>query len=170
MGGFFLRVQKCSIMKIFVDADACPVAVRKLLQSKFSAHEQISIYFVSSYNHQLELVSDNMHHVVVDAHREAADMYMINHVSENDIVITQDIGLASVILSKNAYVISFKGKQYTNDTIDEQLFFRHINSKRRRAGQKTNGPKKYTFNDLMKFESTLNKILVKEGFLSFSLE
>lgn len=153
-------------MKIFVDADACPVAVRNLLQSKFRQHKQISVYFVSSYHHQLELFFDNMHHVVVDAHREAADMYIMNHVSERDIVITQDIGLASVILSKNAYVISFKGKPYTNDTIDEQLFFRHIHSKRRRAGLKTNGPKKYTLNDLRKFESTLNKILVKEGFLS----
>lgn len=170
MAGFLFRLQKCSNMKIFVDADACPVAVRKLLQSKFSQQKHISVYFVSSYHHQLGLFFDNIHHVVVDAHREAADMYMMNHVRERDIVITQDIGLASVILSKNAYVISFKGKQYTNDTIDEHLFFRHINSKRRRAGQKTNGPKKYTSYDLKKFESTLNKILAKEGFLSYSLE
>lgn len=156
-------------MKIFVDADACPVAVRKSLQSKFSRNG-ISIYFVASYNHQFEHFPGNIHRIVVDAHREAADMYLLNHVSKGDIVITQDIGLASVLLSKNAYVISFAGKRYTNDAIDEQLFFRHINSKRRRAGLKTKGPKKYTLYDLQKFESTLDDILTKEGYLPFNRE
>lgn len=170
LGGILFRLKKCSIMKIFVDADACPVAIRKLLQFKFSQNKQISIYFVASYNHQLDHSIENVHRIVVDTHREAADMYIMNHVTKGDIVITQDIGLASVLLSKNICVISFKGKQYTNATIDEQLFFRHINSKRRRTGQKTIGPKKYTIFDLQKFESTLNKILLKEGFLSFNLE
>lgn len=157
-------------MKIFVDADACPVTIRELLQFKFSQNKQIAIYFVASYNHALDHFVENVHRVVVDAHREAADMYIMNHVTKGDIVITQDIGLASVLLAKDAYVISFTGKQFTNATIDEQLFFRHINSKRRRAGQKTVGPKKYTIFDLQKFESTLCKILLKEGFLSFAPE
>lgn len=148
---------------IFVDADACPVAIRRLLQSISAKNRQISVCFVASYKHQFNDLHENVYHVIVDAHREAADLYIANHVRKRNIVITQDIGLASIALAKNAYVISHTGKMYSNDTIDEKLFFRHLGSKLRRAGQKTKGPKKYSLHDFRQFKITLNKILSKEG-------
>lgn len=155
--------KESKIVTIFVDADACPVTIRNLLQSISAKKRQISVYFVASHKHEFNDLHENVYHVTVDAHREAADLYIANHVKKGDIVITQDIGLASILLAKDAYVISHMGKLYSDETIDEKLFFRHVGSKLRRAGQKTKGPKKYTIRDFRQFETTLNKILSKEG-------
>lgn len=148
---------------IYVDADACPVAIRTLLQTISANERQLIVCFVSSHNHQLNDLQEKVIKVKVDSDPEATDLYLANHVEEGDIVITQDIGLASMLLAKEAYVISNTGYLYTNENIDEQLFFRHLGSKLRRAGKKTKGPKKYTKDDVRRFERTLNNILSKEG-------
>lgn len=153
----------CKKVTIFVDADACPAAIRHALQSLAAAKSEILVYFVASHNHQLNGLNERVFHVAVDACPEAADLYIANRVKKGDILITQDIGLASLLLSKEAYAISYTGKPYAEETIDEKLFSRHLGAKLRRAGQKTKGPKKYTDDDFRQFERTLNKILSKEG-------
>lgn len=155
--------KESKIVTIFVDADACPVGIRHLLQSLSTKKSAVSVYFVASFKHEFNDLHENVFHITVDAHREAADLYIVNHANKGDIVVTQDIGLASLLLARNTYVISYRGKLYSDETIDAQLFFRHLGAKLRRAGQKTKGPKKYTERDLCQFELTLNKILSKEG-------
>ena len=150
-------------MTIFVDADACPVILREELQLIAADISHIHVYFVASYQHQLNHLRENVFHVKGDDYREATDLYIVNHVKAGDVVVTQDIGLASLLLLKKAHVLSHTGYLFRNETIEGKLFFRHLHAKQRRAGQKTKGPKKYTKFNVQRFKRTLNKILEKEG-------
>ena len=68
-------------------------------------------------------------------------------VAAKDIVITVDIGLASLVLAKGATAVSARGKAYYAATIDYELFLRHEGQKIRRAGGRTKGPSAYTRED-----------------------
>jgi uncharacterized protein YaiI (UPF0178 family) len=80
-------------------------------------------------------------------------------VTRHDIVVTQDYGLAAMILAKGALAIDQNGMVYTDDNIDSLLERRYIGQKIRRGGGRTKGPKKRTKDDDECFEAALNKIL-----------
>lgn len=166
IGGFHFHseniVTEMRKILIYVDADACPAAIRHFLSAKIAKEGQTLVYFVASYNHLLNHSQAGVQTVVVDANREEADLYIVNHAKKGDIAITHDIGLAAILLAKGVHVISFTGQIYSNLTIDEKLFSRHIGKQLRRAGMKTKGPKKFSNQDLVRFEKSLKK--VKEGF------
>lgn len=143
------------MVKIFVDADACPVKKEIVeVASRF----QIPVDFVASYAH----VSDHQSNetwVYVDSEKESVDLFIMNHICASDIAITQDIGLASILLKKRATVLSPKGHLFTEDTIETSLYLRYISAKERRSGHMTKGPKKFTNNNRLHFIKTLEKIL-----------
>ncbi|WP_186365100.1 DUF188 domain-containing protein, partial [Siminovitchia fortis] len=76
----------------------------------------------------------------VDTHKEAADLVIANSAAAHDIVVTQDIGLASLLLPRQVIVLSERGRMYTNETIDFDLERRHVSSKQRRKGVYGKGP------------------------------
>ncbi|MDW7672421.1 MAG: DUF188 domain-containing protein, partial [Bacillota bacterium] len=84
-------------MKIIVDADGCPKGVLQscLQQGK---QRQIQVWTVANYHHQIE--SDN--HITVDGASQEADMKVVNMTDKEDLVVTQDWGLAALILGKGA--------------------------------------------------------------------
>ncbi|MRX71295.1 YaiI/YqxD family protein [Bacillus lacus] len=148
-------------MKIFVDADACPVK-EEILQAAGEHH--LPVIFVASYNH-LANPSLGGEWVYVDTGREAADLYIANHTSSGDLVVTQDIGLAGLLLRKNVTIITPRGKQYTESNIDSALQYRYLAAKERSLGNHSKGPKKLTDKDKMNFITVLKKILSNyEGF------
>lgn len=142
---------------VFVDADACPVKDEILLVAK---HNQIDVIFVASYAH-----ITNKHlkgqWIYVDTNKEEVDLYIMNHINKNDIAITQDIGLASLLLSRGVYVLSPRGKQYLENDIDQALFLRYFSAKQRRAGYYSKGPSSFTNQDRELFIRTFKKILSK---------
>ena len=71
-----------------------------------------------------------------------------------DIVVTQDYGLAAMALGKGARIVNQNGLIYTNDNIDKLLMERHIGAKVRRSGGRTKGPAKRTKEDNERFEAT----------------
>ncbi|MCM3442091.1 YaiI/YqxD family protein [Metabacillus halosaccharovorans] len=146
-------------MKIFVDADACPVKKEiMLIASKY----EMDVVFVASYNH----TSDNTYGgqwVFVDTGKEEADLYIVNHVSRGDMVISQDIGLAGLLIRKDVCFITPRGKQYTEENIDTALQFRYLSAIERRSGKFTKGPKKFTDEDTLNFITTFEKILSKHA-------
>ncbi|WP_456274004.1 YaiI/YqxD family protein [Bacillus sp. AK031] len=97
--------------------------------------------------------------VYVDSSKEAADLYIMNHIKAGDVLVTQDIGLASVVLPKRVYAISPRGKQFREETISTALDFRYLSAKERRKGKYGKGPKPFTTEDRERFVSTLTKIL-----------
>ncbi|OEH93712.1 YaiI/YqxD family protein [Bacillus solimangrovi] len=145
------------IGSIFVDADACPVKNDIL---EIASQFETSVTFVSSYNHMAnESIGGKW--VYVDTNKEEADLYIMNHVNSNDIAITQDIGLASILLKRHVYVLSPRGKEYEESNIESALFSRYIHAKNRRAGKYGKGPKPFTNEDRMAFRIKLEKTLSK---------
>jgi uncharacterized protein YaiI (UPF0178 family) len=126
-------------MKIIVDADACP---RTALQICFDLgnHYSIEVWTVASFNHYI----NSSHHLVVGNSPQEADLEIVNITAPADIVITQDWGLAALILGKGATCISPSGLIYQGKTMDFLLEEREIKARYRRSGGRTKGPRKRT--------------------------
>jgi uncharacterized protein YaiI (UPF0178 family) len=141
-------------MKIIVDADACP---KKVLQICIVIGEKydVSVFTVANFNHNI--ISDN--HFVVGSTSQEADLKIINLTEEKDIIVTQDWGLAAMVLGKKARCISPQGKEYKPEEIEFLLEQREIKAKFRRSGGRTKGPRKRTAEDDMKFQNALEKII-----------
>jgi uncharacterized protein YaiI (UPF0178 family) len=143
-------------MKIIVDADACPQSVFRIC-TEVGHQYGIEVWAVASFNHSI----DSDHHVVVGNDSQEADIKIINLTEEEDIVITQDWGLAAVVLGKRARCLSPTGREFHSDKIEFLLEEREIKSKLRRGGERTKGPKKRTFEDDRRFGAHLERILLK---------
>jgi len=118
----------------------------------------VPVLMVASYDHHLE-PEDGVQVIQVDRSDQSVDLYISNHVSKGDIVVTQDFGLATVVLAKGAIALSPRGQQYDNDNIDFLMERRHELAKRRRSGGRTKGPKAMTSEDRVCFQQKLTKVL-----------
>ncbi|WP_446897693.1 YaiI/YqxD family protein [Clostridium sp. LBM24168] len=141
-------------MKILVDADACP---GKDVIEKVAASNNIDVTMYCDMNHVLNSNYSAIRYV--DSGFQSVDMLLINEVNANDIVISQDYGVAVMALSKKAYAINPKGYIYNDKNIDRLLFERYISSKARRCGKKTSNPKKRTLEDDKRLEKGLMKLI-----------
>jgi uncharacterized protein len=98
----------------------------------------------------------------VDSDKEAVDLYIMNHASKGDIVITQDIGLASTLVNRDVVSISPRGHLYLEKDMDTVLHLRYLSAKERRSGSHSKGPKPFTEEDrnhfIMSFENILSKL------------
>jgi uncharacterized protein YaiI (UPF0178 family) len=146
-----------SYRKLFVDADACPKPIKEAVLAISQAYE-LKVFFIASYSHAMNHTGE-AEWVLVDANPEEVDLYITNHVQRNDVVVTQDHGLASILLPKGVYVLSPRGKEYLEGDMSELLFSRYLSYKQRRAGYRTKGPDKFTNNDVKKFNEQLKEIL-----------
>ncbi len=141
-------------MKIIVDADACPKDVLKTCL-KLGHQYSIQVWTVASFNHNIE----SEHHITVGSDSQEADLKMINLVEKGDIAVTQDWGLAAMLLGKNVRSINPSGKEYQPETIDFMLEEREAKVKHRCSGGRTKGPKKRTNKDNKNFSGRLELII-----------
>lgn len=146
-------------MKLYVDADACPVT-------------RIVEDICREYGMELTLVCDTSHIIYVDYGEvivvskgmDSADFYIVNKVQKNDIVVTGDYGVAAMSLAKGGYPIHFNGIWYTNDNITQMLEDRHhAKVSRKSSKHRGSGPKKRTIEDDIKFRESLLKLIEKVG-------
>ena len=108
-------------MRILVDADACPVvSIVEHIAKKY----QISVILLCDTNHILQ--SDYSEVLTVGAGADAVDFKLVSVCQKDDIVVTQDYGVAAMILGKGAYGIHQSGRWYTNENIDQMLMERHL--------------------------------------------
>ena len=145
-------------MKILVDADACPVVgIVEIIAKKHN----IQVILLCDTNHVIQ--SDYSEVIIVGAGADAVDFKLVSICQKGDIVVTQDYGVAAMILAKGAYGIHQNGKWYTNENIDQMLMERHLNKKARRASQKNHlkGPKKRTAEDDEHFRESFEKMILK---------
>lgn len=145
-------------MKIFVDADACPVIdIVEDIATKYN----IPVTLLCDTNHVL--TSDYSEVIVVGAGADAVDYKLISICHRGDIVVTQDYGVAAMALGKGAFAIHQSGKWYTNENIDQMLMERHLNKKARRASSRNHikGPRKRTEGDDQRFAESFEKLLRK---------
>ena len=141
-------------MKILVDADACPKSVLYICM-KVGRKYGIPVWSVASFNHNIK--SD--HHVAVENAPQEADIKIINMTDAGDVVVTQDWGLAAIVLGKRARCLSPAGREFHSDKIEFLLEEREVKSKFRRGGGRTKGPKKRTIEDDRRFEICLEHSL-----------
>lgn len=144
------------MMRILVDADACPV-VR--IVEKIAKLYNIPVVLLCDTNHVLN--SDYSEVKVIGAGADAVDFALVNLCAKGDIVVTQDYGVAAMILGKGAYGIHQSGKWYTNENIDKMLMERHLAKKARQGKGKHHlkGPSKRTEEDDMRFEESFVKLV-----------
>lgn len=140
--------------RILVDADACPVV-------------NIILRVAEEYGVPVTLLCDTAHEmhrdgadtIVVEKGADSVDFKLVNLVQSEDIVVTQDYGLAAMCLARHARVLHQNGVEYTDQNIDSLLLSRHIGKKIRRAGGRTKGPHPRTAAQDTAFEQALRQML-----------
>lgn len=145
------------MIDIYVDADACPV---KEIIIKVAKEFNLKVFMFIDTSH---ILNDSYAKIItVDKANDSVDFAIANKIKKADIAITQDYGLASLLLGKGVYVLNQNGFIYTTDNIDKLLFERHILKKSRRAKLNINSHiKKRTKEDDLKFEKVFRQICMK---------
>lgn len=143
-------------MKLIVDADACPKAVLQIC-IRVALKYAIPVWTVASFNHNIE--SD--HHVVVGNASQEADIRVMNLAQVGDVAVTQDWGLAAMLLGKGVKCLNPDGQEFSTNSIEFLLEEREAKAKFRRGGGRTKGPKKRRLEDDQKFEACLLDILTR---------
>ena len=144
-------------MNVYIDADASPVQ-QEVIQ--LAEQYQLSVILVKSFSHFSNAsLPSHVSVQYVDKGAEMADFKIMSLVDQGDIIITQDYGLASMLLGKGCYVMHHKGFLYTEHNIDRLLSSRHASAQARRAGYRTKGPKAFTDEDREKFTDAFHHLL-----------
>ena len=142
-------------MEIFVDADACPV--RDIIYGE--AHKLgIHITMVVSMAHNIYEMA-GMDVLRVDSSFQAVDIAIVNRASPQDIVVTSDFGLASLVLGNGVRALSPSGRIYSEQNIDSLLEKRHASARQRRGGGRVKGPKARRREDDDNFRKNLLKLM-----------
>lgn len=144
-------------MKLIIDADASPVK-KEVIQLAEKYHFQVVL--VSSISHYTNEIYPNfVETVYVEKGADMVDFKIVQLAKKDDIIITQDYGLASLLLPKGCHVFHHKGYEYTNDNIEMLLQNRHFSALQRQSGHRTKGPKPFTEGDQKRFKEFLEAFL-----------
>lgn len=144
-------------MKIYVDADACPVKDIIVEEANERGYPVILVMSISHFS--MQTYPENVDTVYVDAQQDEADYRIMQLSRKGDLIITQDYGLASLALAKGCLVMHHRGYMYTEENIDRLLETRHLSAKARKAGKRTKGPKPFTKEDKEFFRRRFIQIL-----------
>jgi uncharacterized protein YaiI (UPF0178 family) len=149
-----------SAMQIWVDADACPKAIKDIL---FRAAERATITTTLVANHSLPLPPSRFIKLLqVQSGFDVADNEIVKRLSRGDLVITSDIPLAHEVLGKGGHAINPRGERYTPDTIQERLTMRDFMDTLRSSGIHTGGPSALTSRDIQAFANQLDTFLAQQ--------
>ena len=141
-------------MKVLVDADGCPVVDETV---RTAGKHDIPVTLLCDTAHEMH--RDGAETVIVSKGADAVDFLLVNRVSPGDIVVTQDYGLAAMVLAKGGRPIDQNGRLYTEDNIDGLLMSRYVSKKVREAGGRMKGPKKRRPEANLRFERNLDALL-----------
>ena len=148
-------------MKIWVDADACPVAIKEIL---FRAAERTGIQLILVANKQIKTPdTHNITSLRVITGFDVADNEIIIRLAAGDLVITGDIPLAAEAMEKGAHALNPRGELYSKDTIRARLGMRDFMDTLRASGIHTGGPPTLNQSDRKAFADNLDKLLTKQS-------
>ena len=143
-----------NVARILIDADGCPVVDETISIAKQHDTECIILCDTS---HIFE--KDGASTLTFSKGNDSVDFALVNMVCKNDIVVTQDYGLAAMCLARNALVLNQDGMRYTSSNIDALLYSRHMSAKLRRSGVRTKGNYKRNVTQDENFKQALLKML-----------
>ncbi len=140
---------------IFVDGDACPVKEETYrVARRYGAHVKV---VADSWMRVPE--DSGIELIVVKGDFDAADDWIVERVSEGDIVVTGDIPLADRCLKLGARVLGLRGREFTEDSIGEAMAGRELSSELRDLGIQTGGPRPFDKRDRSQFLQKLDAML-----------
>ena len=146
-------------MQIWVDADACPSAIREII-AKAANKRTITTTFVA--NHSFSLPNSPFVKLYqVPSGFDEADKEIERRVNAGDLVITADIPLASDVLEKQALVLTPRGERYTENNIKQRLQMRDFMETMRSSGAQTGGPPALSLTDRKHFSDQLDRLLTR---------
>lgn len=148
---------RCKPSKIWIDADACPRAIKEMV-FKAGLRLKISIILVAN-EYQNIPQSDLIKLIVVDKGFDAADQFIIDQVEIYDLVITADVPLAAKALKKKALALNPRGTIYTENNIGSVLSMRDFMKEFYDAGSIVGGPAAFGAKDVKQFADSLNRLI-----------
>ena len=145
-------------MKIWVDADACPVVIKEIL---FRAAERTGICITLVANQQVQIpASRNINFIQVAQGFDVADNEIVKRLTAGDLVITGDIPLAADVIEKGGHALNPRGEMYSADNIKARLSMRDFMETMRASGVNTGGPPPLNKSDRQSFANQLDKYLI----------
>jgi uncharacterized protein YaiI (UPF0178 family) len=148
-------------MKIWVDADACPVVIKEIL---FRAAKRTGIQLTLVANQQVRIPpSRNISFVQVSRGFDVADDEIVRRSETGDLVITADIPLAAEAIEKGAIALNPRGELYTTENIKDRLQMRDFMDTLRSSGIQTGGPPPLDQGDRQAFANQLDRWLAQVG-------
>jgi len=143
------------MMKIWIDGDACPKPVKEIT---FKAAQRLRIQLCLVANHDMSIPrSPFISKVLVGAGFDVADHYIAQHLSPDDLVITADIPLASLVVDAKATALNPRGFLYTEENIKERLSVRNLMEELRESGTQTGGPPPFSNANKKAFAGALDR-------------
>lgn len=147
-------------MRFVIDGDGSPVKEEVI---RLGRKYQLPVLIITSVDHfTVKEYPDFVQFIYVDKGADRADYQIVKDIQPGDFLITQDYGLASLVLPKSARVFHHSGKEYLVETIDQLLMQRYIGGQMRKAGKRTKGPKPFTTSDREAFYQRMSAILEEE--------
>ncbi len=144
-------------MKIWIDADACPKAVKEVV-IKAATKRRVPLIFVANKFIATPQV-DWITAVKVEQGPDVADTHIAQHVEPTDLVVTQDVPLAAQVVEKGALAISLHGVTWTEENVREKLSIRDFLYEVRESGVMTGGPPPYDNKAKQAFSNALDRWL-----------
>lgn len=146
-------------MRIWVDADACPKAIKEIL---FRAAKRASVPLTLVANQALRTpASQHIKSLQVSSGFDVADNEIVKSVDAGDLVVTADIPLAAQVVEKGAHALNPRGELYTPDNIRARLSLRDFMANLRDSGVQTGGPAPLSQADRQAFANHLDRLLAK---------
>ncbi len=146
-------------MHLYVDADACPLAIKEIL---YRAAERAQLPMTLVANKALRTpVSKFIRTLQVAQGFDVADNEIARRVEAGDLVVTADVPLAAEVIARGAHALNPRGEVYSPDTIRERLAMRDLLEKLRETGVRTGGPAPLEQADRKRFADALDRFLAR---------
>jgi uncharacterized protein len=147
-------------MKILIDGDAFPNALKAIIYKAIIKHSLIT-HVVSNKRIYIGN-SDLINNTLVSSNPDEADNHIAEMVMEGDLVITSDIPLADRVITKKAFALDHRGKFFDKESIKQALAMRDFMESIRETGEITKGQSPFNQKDVHSFASSLNQFLQKK--------
>jgi len=148
-------------MKIWVDADACPVVIKEIL-FKAAVRTKTTTTFIANQFIKTP-PSPFLKNIQVPSGFDVADNEIVKQVNEGDLVITGDIPLAAEVIEKGGQALNPRGEMYTLDSIKQKLNMRDFMDTMRASGIHTGGQAPLSQADRQTFANHLDRLLAKKA-------
>lgn len=146
-------------IKIWVDADACPLPIREII-IRTSLRLELEVVFVANQSIRVPK-SDLLRVITVREGADIADHTIVAEMQPDDVVITSDIPLAARVVEKNGIAIGSRGEVFDANSVQSRLASRNVMEHLRSAGVETNGPRPLSQKDVQNFSNSLDRTMTR---------